>query len=533
MGTLASGSIDLNSLQVAGKPNKYITDINNRGITIHPELISANSYYTIIDGNGLKINKVLNNTIDYINDSTIANFGADGIILGNNNGTQAYMLADYHSLQLIDKEGSSFFYVSDLRDKNDNWQATLTETFYGDGNTSTFTVRFDVSAEISASVDSEPTNTATRVYRNYTFANAPAAGNKVTIVYKSLSVNLKAYSLGTRGNAPKGPYSVVEGRWGNASGYCSHAEGSDGNATAPYSHVEGFSMKASGHCAHAEGTNGTASGDYSHAEGYRPTASGNASHAEGYSAIASGNYSHAEGYSANAHGDYSHAEGSGTKAFPYGSHAEGSVTTANGVYSHAEGGHTLTGSQSYSTSYGQYAHAEGYYTVAKANYSHAQNYYTTANYEMQTAIGSFNDNQSDTAFEIGNGTGTDARSNALTVGWNGNVKASGNITDGTGNILSAKANSANMFYITNVTPSGYNFDPNQYRSLSSSNITIYSGYTPIIVQARCTNKSGLHVFNYSISGTTLNYEVVNRTSSQVSDANFAFRILHIRNELIG
>ena len=114
-----------------------------------------------------------------------------------------------------------------------------------------------------------------------------------------------------------------------------------------------------------------------------------------------------------------------------------------------------------------------------------------------------------------------------------NLTAGGSVTDGNGNVLSAKANSANMFYITNVTPSGYNFSANQYRSLSSSGITTYSGYTPIIVQARCTNKSGLHVLNYSISGTTLNYEVINRTGSQVNDANFAFRILHIRNELIG
>ena len=61
MGTLASGSNDLNSLQVAGKPNKYITDIDENGITIHPELIETDSYYTIVNGNGLKINKVLNN----------------------------------------------------------------------------------------------------------------------------------------------------------------------------------------------------------------------------------------------------------------------------------------------------------------------------------------------------------------------------------------------------------------------------------------------------------------------------------------
>lgn len=42
-------------------------------------------------------------------------------------------------------------------------------------------------------------------------------------------------------------------------------------------------------------------------------------------------------------------------------------------------------------------------------------------YDNQTVIGKYNDNQSDNAFEIGNGTGNANRSNALAVKWDGTV----------------------------------------------------------------------------------------------------------------
>lgn len=54
---------------------------------------------------------------------------------------------------------------------------------------------------------------------------------------------------------------------------------------------------------------------------------------------------------------------------------------------------------------------------------------TGANY--QTAIGKYNDNKNDTAFEIGNGTSS-VRSNAFTVDWQGNVKAAKTITGNNG-----------------------------------------------------------------------------------------------------
>ncbi len=155
------------------------------------------------------------------------------------------------------------------------------------------------------------------------------------------------------------------------------------------------------------GEDADASGAYSYAEGYHATASGNYSHAEGYYATASGNYSHAEGNHSTASGNYSHAEGNGTQAV--------------------------------------------------GTYSHTQNNSTTANYPYQTIIGKYNDNKQNSAFEIGNGTGSASsnRSNAFEVDWDGNVNIAGSYNiNGTGLI--------DIFYPVGsyYETSDANFNPN-------------------------------------------------------------------------
>lgn len=154
-------------------------------------------------------------------------------------------------------------------------------------------------------------------------------------------------------------------------------------------------------------------GQYAFAEGNGTYANGNGSHAEGQYTISAGDSSHAEGYDTRATGPYSHAEGYGTIASGNYGHAEGSITTASGDYSHAE----------------------GYYTTASGDYSHANGYKTTAQRRSQTVIGEFNalDTSGDTttrgtyAFIIGKGTSNNARSNALTVSWNGDTVMAGGL----------------------------------------------------------------------------------------------------------
>ena len=127
--------------------------------------------------------------------------------------------------------------------------------------------------------------------------------------------------------------------------------------------------------------------------------------------VASGLLSHAEGFFTKASGDYSHAEGIWSSASGTGSHAEGGGT-ARGSRAHAEG----TGEAS-----GDYSHAEGFGTIANGDYSHAEGVGTIANTDTSTAIGQYNvadgtgGNDPKHLFIIGNGTGTNARSNILEV----------------------------------------------------------------------------------------------------------------------
>lgn len=144
---------------------------------------------------------------------------------------------------------------------------------------------------------------------------------------------------------------------------------------------------------------------------------GTNSFASGYSNTASGNYSHAEGQYAKATSYYSHAEGNDTTASNQCSHAEGNTTTASGECSHAEGYST--------TASGDYSHTEGTGTVASASRTHAEGFYTTAGYQYQHVSGKYNNNKSDTLLEVGNGTSSSAKSNALEVYSNGDLNITG------------------------------------------------------------------------------------------------------------
>ena len=172
-------------------------------------------------------------------------------------------------------------------------------------------------------------------------------------------------------------------------------------------------------------------GDYSIAIGNQTTASGDYSFAEGNQTIASGLSSHAEGNSTTASGPDSHAEGSSTTASGNYSHAEGFSTTASSSFSHAEGNYTVASLNC--------SHAEGNYTTASGNYSHAEGNYTKANHKAQHVEGEYNIEDTSTATAdargtyvhiVGNGTADDARSNALTLTWGGDLWHSGKLAHG-------------------------------------------------------------------------------------------------------
>lgn len=316
--------------------------------------------------------------------NVVAQFGADGVVIGRSG--ESHMELDYHSMRMIDRNGTEYFEVEDLRDESG--KASIVDTFYGDGETIVFLLTHRaVDTNYTVKIDGvvvTPPNVTVAGFGFVVASDAPAAGTVITAEYETASSHTKAYTLGTRNASyPVGAYSVALGANLAASGAKSHAEGEDAKATGTASHAEGYDTLSRGLGSHAEGSNTQATGTNSHAEGYDTNATGDSSHAEGSDTQASGGFAHAEGRYSAASGSDSHAEG---------------------YYTSAEGGSS---------------HAEGNRTRATGNGSHAQNEGTIAGYAAQTAIGRFNANDANDAFEVGNGTSDSARSNAFAVDWDG------------------------------------------------------------------------------------------------------------------
>lgn len=162
-------------------------------------------------------------------------------------------------------------------------------------------------------------------------------------------------------------------------------------------------------------------------------------------------------------GNYSMAEGVNTEASDWCSHAEGYATKAYYTYAHSEG---------YATKASQYAaHAEGAQTIASGRSSHAQNNATIAQRLSQTAIGEYNiadtsgGNESvrgDYVLIIGNGTAVSARSNALTVDWDGDVDLPTGKFSGVGATLTYNASNSgtNALEINNASSNALTVDWN-------------------------------------------------------------------------
>lgn len=232
--------------------------------------------------------------------------------------------------------------------------------------------------------------------------------------------------------------------------------------------------------------------------------------------------------------------------------AENKNTTASGAYSHAEGeGTKATGVAS---------HAEGQNTVAgDGKNAHAQNEGTIAYWAGQTAIGTYNKKDTDPATHpylggnygayaliIGNGSGDTRRSNALTIDWVGNLKAEGDLTDGSGNTLSSKLDASALadYVIEEGTQSNWEYrkwnsgkveawrtitnsaaagsvwvSPLYYRDLT---VSIPSGLFTSAPKIQCTSTNSQWWVSYAncTSATSLAYRIVKPVStSQASGVN--------------
>lgn len=149
-------------------------------------------------------------------------------------------------------------------------------------------------------------------------------------------------------------------------------------------------------------------GDFSSAFGGTASAQGKRSFAAGTNCVAKGKYSFAMGDNCVTLGSDSFAHGNQTTTFGMASTAGGFNTISQGDYSDA-GSHSTK-------AIGKASVSRGYMTEAIGDYSFTAGANTIANGENQTVVGQFNNNKSDTLFEVGNGRGETSRSNAFEVG---------------------------------------------------------------------------------------------------------------------
>lgn len=482
----ASGSIDLKSLKVAGEgASKYITAIDGGGIKVH-DVNNVNVNYTLINAEGMEIFQ--GDTV--ANSISVAKFGA---VVRIGTEEDANIAINSNSISGVGASGKEFFVFEDSLVR-----LSTSKIHYVRDYTPLNTFPFSNGGYPAASATlPETPSSGTNVNMIVTIKNGNHVTKRAEMFWRVGTAATKSVNLATSTNQY-------------------------GTLYATYNGSNGFSdIKLSQHYIEDTTTTIRVTITYKIVD-YAPAYKIGSEH------TVTGAYAYAEGFGNTASGNYSHAEGSNTIAMAPNSHAEGCYTTAgkyennvtSGSYAHAEGAHTIAS--------GSYGHAEGGYTQAIGDYSHAQNLSTLASSEAQTAIGAYNiEDTNDTyAFIIGNGDGNDARSNALTVAWNGKIETAGGIeADGNittwGNLIAAGDISVtgcydSLYKITSFQHS-INGGINANSYVSADTITI-----PSASRADGYNLVGIvgHSSNYFRVQPTTNY-VTSNTSIYAGFANWS------------
>ena len=184
----------------------------------------------------------------------------------------------------------------------------------------------------------------------------------------------------------------------------------------------------------------------------------------GTSAI--GTYAVAMGWSTSASGYSSTAMGRGTTAITDYCTAMGRETTATGDTSTAMGRST--------TASGWFSTAMGGYTTASGQNSTAMGFNTTASDFASTVIGQYNSSgssatsaggfsTSNTAFVIGNGTASNAKSDAFKVMFNGDTTVSNDLTVSGDVVISSDARlKSNIVSLGSTLPKLLQIDGKSY-----------------------------------------------------------------------
>ena len=224
--------------------------------------------------------------------------------------------------------------------------------------------------------------------------------------------------IATTGTSNSGLNASAIGFNTTASNTVSTAMGRETLASGVTSTAMGYQTKAINTAATAMGNNSTASGVTSTAMGNNSTASGETSIAMGFETEATYSASIAMGYQTSSTEGASTAMGFQTTASGFGSTSIGYQTTASGYGSTSIGYQTAASGNS-STAIGKNTIASDFGSLVIGQYNLGG---ATVTYSATEA------NYANTAFVIGNGTASNAKSDAFKVMVNGNTTVGNNLT---------------------------------------------------------------------------------------------------------
>ena len=111
------------NLQSPDQTKKYISRIDQNGITVHPEMTTTNSNYIHIDGNNLKIKRQVGETIAIDTDTVLAHFGGQGAQIGE---TSSYNTRLYSNLFGVYQHNDRIFTISADDEKVEIYAGTST-----------------------------------------------------------------------------------------------------------------------------------------------------------------------------------------------------------------------------------------------------------------------------------------------------------------------------------------------------------------------------------------------------------------------
>ena len=257
--------------EAATTASKYITSVTSDGIMVVDANKGASSGSITANTTGWHIGGVLEFIRNGVarfwiglknqNDTT-PTVRIGKAYVANASDNESHMELDYHSLQLIDKEGDTYFHVSDLRDADN----VVTLEWVADGNTRKFAlVAPSSTSNYSVYVDDVSAATSAINTSEFVLSSTPSSGKVVKAVYPLASAYynfVRALTFGIHDDsAPPGPLSVrfgyqciADGPYGQATGYKAHANG-------VASHAEGERTQARGANAHAQNLYTKASSD--------------------------------------------------------------------------------------------------------------------------------------------------------------------------------------------------------------------------------------------------------------------------------